>query len=73
MKNIGLLSDTHGFIHPRLYNFFEKVDEIWHAGDIGNLETADELAAFKALKAVYGNIAGHELRTVIPLHQRFFC
>ena len=73
IKRIGLLSDTHGFLHPRIFPFFEKVDEIWHAGDIGNLETADSLAAFKPLKAVYGNIDGHEIRTVHPLHQRFMC
>ena len=73
MKRIGLLSDTHGYIHPRLFAFFEKVDEIWHAGDFGNLETADKLAAFKPLKGVYGNIDGHELRAVYPQHQRFMC
>lgn len=73
MRRIGLLSDTHGFIHPRIFPFFEKVDEIWHAGDIGNLETADSLAAFKPLKAVYGNIDGTDVRTVYPLHQRFLC
>ncbi len=73
MKHIGLLSDTHGYIHPRLLSFFEKVDEIWHAGDIGNIETADTLTEFKPLKAVYGNIDGHEIRAVHPLHQRFMC
>jgi len=73
MKRIGLLSDTHGFLHPRLFSFFEKVDEIWHAGDFGNIETADELAAFKPLKGVYGNIDDHKLRAVYPLHQRFKC
>ena len=73
MKRIGLLSDTHGYIHPRLKIFFEKVDEIWHAGDIGNIETADELAALKPLKAVYGNIDGTDIRTAYPLHQRFNC
>jgi uncharacterized protein len=73
MKRIGLLSDTHGYLHPRIFTFFEKVDEIWHAGDIGNLETADSLAAFKPLKAVYGNIDGYEIRAVHPLHQRFIC
>jgi uncharacterized protein len=73
MKRIGLLSDTHGYLHPRIFSFFEKVDEIWHAGDIGNIETADSLAAFKPLKAVYGNIDGTDVRTVYPLHQRFIC
>ncbi len=73
MKRIGLLSDTHGFLNPRLYKFFEKVDEIWHAGDIGTIEVSDELSGFKPLKSVYGNIDGHQIRAVHPLHQRFFC
>ena len=73
MKRIGLLSDTHGYAHPRLFYFFEKVDEIWHAGDFGNIETADKFADFKPLKGVYGNIDGHELRAIYPQHQRFFC
>ena len=73
MKRIGLLSDTHGYLHPRLLKFFEDVDEIWHAGDIGNIETADNLAAFKPLKAVYGNIDGNDVRAVHPLHHRFLC
>ena len=73
MKRIGLLSDTHGYLHPRLFAFFEKVDEIWHAGDMGSIEVADQLAAFKPLKAVYGNIDGQDIRIVHPLHQRFLC
>ena len=73
MTKIGLLSDTHGLIHERIFSFFKDVDEIWHAGDFGNLETADQLAAFKPLRGVYGNIDGHEVRTVHPLHQRFMC
>ncbi|NOX85685.1 MAG: metallophosphoesterase family protein, partial [Chlorobi bacterium] len=54
MKRIGLLSDTHGFIHPRVSVFLQDCNEIWHAGDIGNLETADSLANIKPFKAVYG-------------------
>lgn len=73
MKRIGLLSDTHGFIHERVFSFFEKVDEIWHAGDIGNIQTADRLSEFKPLKAVYGNIDGQDVRIVYPLHNRFMC
>lgn len=60
---IGLLSDTHGYFDPALENFFSEVDEIWHAGDIGNLETADRINAFKPLKAVYGNIDGADIRS----------
>ncbi|HVN58047.1 MAG TPA: metallophosphoesterase family protein [Bacteroidales bacterium] len=68
---IGLLSDTHGWIHPSLFTFFEKVDEIWHAGDIGNIETAGNLASFRPLKAVYGNIDGGDLRRTYPSELRF--
>ena len=73
MKRIGLLSDTHGFFDPKLHKFFSDCDEIWHAGDIGNLETADKISSFKFLRAVYGNIDGADLRRVFPLHQRFKC
>jgi putative phosphoesterase len=73
MKRIGLMSDTHCDIPEKLFGFFAHVDEIWHAGDIGNAETADKLAAFKPLKAVYGNIDGQDVRVTWPQHQRFFC
>lgn len=68
---IGLLSDTHGWIHPGLYKFFDSVDEIWHAGDIGNIETADLLAKIKPLRAVHGNIDGSDVRSVFPSDLRF--
>lgn len=73
MPRIGLLSDTHSFINPRILEFFASCDEIWHAGDIGNLETADKLSSFKPLKAVYGNIDGIELRTSYPKNLVFEC
>ena len=62
MKRIGLLSDTHGFLDPKIKSYFEEVDEIWHAGDIGTLEILDELKAFKPTRAVWGNIDGHQIR-----------
>jgi len=61
---IGLISDTHGWVHPRLFEHFKSCDEIWHAGDIGNIETADILSAFKPLRAVYGNIDNAMVRRV---------
>ena len=73
MLRIGLLSDTHSSVHPRIFDFFAGCDEIWHAGDIGNVETADKLAEFKPLKAVYGNIDGAELRNMFPRNQVFTC
>ncbi len=68
---IGLISDTHGWIHPALYDYFSSVDELWHAGDIGNIETADELASFKPFKAVYGNIDNDVVRRCFPEQLRF--
>lgn len=73
MTKIGLLSDTHSFLHPRLFEFFSEVDEIWHAGDIGDIETADRLEAFKPLRAVYGNIDNHKVRIAHPEVQLFTC
>lgn len=73
MLRIGLLSDTHGHWDDRLNSFFENCDELWHAGDIGNLEIADKLTSFKNFRAVYGNIDDHKLRVVYPKIQRFKC
>ncbi|MFW6226543.1 MAG: metallophosphoesterase family protein [Bacteroidota bacterium] len=73
MRKIGLISDTHGHFEEKLIGHFSACDEIWHAGDIGNIELADKLAALKPLRAVYGNIDGHEIRAVYPRNQRFKC
>ncbi len=63
---IGLISDTHNYLDPLVYKYFDEVDEIWHAGDIGTNVVTDALAKFKPLRAVYGNIDGHELRAEFP-------
>ena len=73
MKKIGLLSDTHSYLHPKIFEHFKECDEIWHAGDIGNASIIDELAKFKPIRAVYGNIDGQEIRKVYPKNQRFMC
>lgn len=73
MKRIGLISDTHGTFDDVLQRFLVDVDEIWHAGDFGNIETADAIAAFKPLRGVYGNIDGAVLRRVYPRWQQFEC
>lgn len=73
MLQIGLLSDTHGFVNPRIVEFFSSCHEIWHAGDIGNMDTADTLALLKPFKAVYGNIDGTQVRTSYPRNLVFNC
>ncbi len=71
MKRIGLLSDTHGWLDPRLREHFAACDEIWHAGDIGTKAVTDELQRWKPLRAVHGNIDDAKLRLEFPEHQRF--
>lgn len=66
MKRIGLLSDTHGYLDPKVYQYFEECDEIWHAGDLGTLTLLEELEAFKPTRAVYGNIDGADIRAAAP-------
>ena len=46
-------------------------DEVWHAGDIGDLTVTDAIKKLKPLRAVYGNIDGAEVRSEFPLHQKF--
>ncbi|MFK7953926.1 MAG: metallophosphoesterase [Ekhidna sp.] len=59
---IGLISDTHGYLDPKVFKYFEEVDEIWHAGDIGTEEVLKELQEFKPTVAVWGNVDGGKLR-----------
>ena len=73
MTKIGLLSDTHGFLDERIFEYFRDCNEIWHAGDIGNIEVANRLSAFKPLRAVYGNIDGGDVRESFPESLRFMC
>ena len=71
MLKIGLLSDTHAYWDERYASYFASCDEIWHAGDIGNLEVLNQLEKIKPVRAVFGNIDGYEIRALFPLHLRF--
>ena len=73
MKKIGILSDTHASVPERVWEFFEDVDEIWHAGDIGSFEVLDRLRSIAEVKAVYGNIDNHLIRSSVPEYQVFMC
>ncbi len=71
MKKILLLSDTHGYIDDQILKFVKQADEVWHAGDIGNLEVTDTINKLKPLRAVYGNIDDKDARLQFPLDNKF--
>lgn len=73
MAKILLLSDTHSYIDDRILHYVEQVDEVWHAGDIGNLSVTDQIKKVKPLRAVYGNIDDTKARAEFPLNNRFIC
>lgn len=62
---IGLISDTHSFLDPTVFEYFKDCDEIWHAGDFGTVGIYDQLNAFKPTIGVYGNIDGMDVRSVV--------
>ncbi|WP_407556218.1 metallophosphoesterase family protein [Winogradskyella sp. 4-2091] len=71
MKKILLLSDTHSYIDDAILKYVKQADEVWHAGDIGDLSVTDRIVELKPLKAVYGNIDNAKARAEFPLHNRF--
>ena len=71
MKRIGILSDTHSYWDDKYLHYFEPCDEIWHAGDIGSVEVAEKLAAFRPFRAVCGNCDGGDLRLMYRELNRF--
>ena len=73
MKKILLLSDTHSHIDDAILKYIDWADEVWHAGDIGNLSVTDRIKALKPLRAVYGNIDDNKAKLEFPLHNRFMC
>lgn len=73
MTKIGLISDTHGFLHPRVEEFLSGCDEIWHSGDVGDYQVINRFESTKTVRAVFGNIDGREVRTRLPKYQIFHC
>ena len=50
---IGILSDTHNYLHDNIFDYFKDCDEIWHAGDIGSIELLERLKNKKKKKPIY--------------------
>ena len=62
MTRIGILSDTHGYLDEKIIEFFAPCNEIWHAGDIGDISVINKLSENKEVRAVFGNIDGGIVR-----------
>jgi putative phosphoesterase len=71
MIKIGLISDTHAYWDDKFSLYFSGCDEIWHAGDIGSEEVLNQLQVLKPVRAVYGNVDNHLLRSACPKTLRF--
>jgi len=52
---VGLISDTHGLLRPRVHEALAGVESILHAGDVGGQAILDELATIAPVRAVLGN------------------
>ena len=73
MTRIGLLADTHSYLDENIFKHFGNCDEIWHAGDFGSLALAEQLAAQKPLRGVYGNIDDLSVSSIYPENLFFRC
>jgi len=73
MTRIGLISDTHSFLDEAIFEHFKNCDEVWHAGDFGNIEIAKRIKEKKSMRGVYGNIDGQDIRTEFPEQLIFMC
>lgn len=81
MTRIGLISDTHNYLDPLVFEHFKNCDEIWHGGDFGTTKIATELQRHLAtqsghtpvFRGVYGNIDGNDIRSIYPEQLVFMC
>jgi len=72
MTQIGLISDTHGYLDEKVFDYFKDCDELWHAGDFGG-DVAMKIKEKKRLRAVFGNIDELEIRSEFPEQLVFMC
>ena len=71
MKRIGLLSDTHSCWDEKYVTYFSGCDEIWHAGDIGDISIVERLERIAPLRAVSGNVDHGFVRQECPAMMKF--
>lgn len=70
---IGVISDTHGYLHPGVYSIFGGVDLILHAGDVGSEDVLSQLASIAPLQAVHGNNDVKHADFGLPQHLDLSC
>jgi putative phosphoesterase len=63
---IGLISDTHGYINPRVFEVFSAVNHILHAGDIGSEDIITSLEAIAPVQAIHGNVDSFPMLSRYP-------
>ena len=73
---IGVISDTHNYLDPRVAELFEGVDHILHGGDVGLPWLIQQLEQIAPVTAVLGNTddgaLGLKLTEVVELAERKF-
>lgn len=73
MKMIALISDNHSYDGNDMIKYLKDCDEIWHAGDIGSLDSIKAMREICTFRAVYGNIDNHTIRGEYPLNLSWDC
>ncbi len=63
---LGVIADTHGKLHPEIFEHFAEVDHILHGGDVGPADLLDELEVLAPVTAVYGNTDDFDIRNRCP-------
>ena len=71
MKKIILLSDTHSALDERFLPHLEDANEIWHAGDIGDINVINKLQKYGLVRGVYGNIDNILIRSLFSENTYF--
>lgn len=66
MIRITLMSDNHSYLGQDVLNHILDSDEVWHAGDMGSMDSVAPLMEGKIFRGVYGNIDDRDIRTVFP-------
>jgi len=73
LKKIALISDNHSYFGDEVTDHLLDVDEIWHAGDIGDVSSIEKYRQMALFRGVYGNIDDQSVRNLFPLNNIFVC